>query len=151
MEIFTTRAFEIFNLAFLRSLLMAVLTFGMLALAGCDSPTSSEDGATETRTFDLILSSDNSTKVGEITTSEITEESDAYIDEGFFITITLSSTDFNPPFGVDLTEAGGICGTWDVQPDEKAEMPCDYEQFLDAPDRLIVSANNGDGEEAYAE
>lgn len=136
----------------IRKPLFAMLAAVMLAMvfAGCDSSTSANEEEKESRTFELIMSSDNTTKVGEITTSEITEGDDAYIDDGFFITIALSGSGFSPPYDISMTEGGGICGTFNVQPDEKAEMPCDYQEFLSNPGNLIVTSDNGNGDEAYA-
>lgn len=121
-------------------------------LAGCSSSTSANDGDgdqnNETRTFDVMLSADSSTKVGTATTELITEESDAYIDDGFFITLDISESDFEAPF--DISMNGGQCGTWDVQVNEKAEMPCDYSEFLNDPSGLTITSEDGSGEEAYA-
>lgn len=136
----------------IRKPLFPILAVGILAMlfAGCDSTTSANEEEKQSRTFELVMSSDNTTKVGEITTSEITEGDDAYIDEGFFVTISLSGSGFSPPFDISMTEGGGICGTFNVQPDKKAEMPCDYQEFLANPGNLIVTSDNGNGEEAYA-
>lgn len=132
------------------SLLMG-LGFITVMFAGCSSSTSAndEDGESgnETATFDLMLSSDGSTVVGTATTEIITEESDAYIDEGFFITLDISDSGFQAPF--DISMRGGQCGTWDVQDGEKAEMPCDYDDFLSDPADLTVTSEDGNGEEAH--
>lgn len=146
-------------IVFLKNIITLVFVVGMgaLLITGCDSSTSANGEEEEKnsnknpRTFDLVLSSDNSTNIGTITTSEITEDDDAYIDEGFFVTIELSDTDFSPPFDINMTEVSGQCGTWDVEPDEKAEMPCDYEYFLSNPGNLVVTSEDGDGEDAYPE
>lgn len=130
-----------------------LMTFGLMTVmfAGCSSSTSAndEDGdsSNETRTFDVMLSADSSTKVGTATTEIITEESDAYIDDGFFITLDISASDFEAPF--DISMKGGQCGTWDVQVDEKAEMPCDYDEFLADPSGLKITSEDGSGVEAY--
>lgn len=129
------------------------MAFGLMTslLAGCSSSTSAneEDGDSEneTRTFDLMLSSDGSTVIGTATTEIITEESDAYIDEGFFITPDISDSGFQAPF--DIYMNGGQCGTWDVQDGEKAEMPCDYDEFLSDPSDLTITSEDGNGVEAY--
>lgn len=144
-------------IVFLKNIIPLVLVIGMgpLLITGCDSSTSAngedeeENSNKNSRTFDLVLSSDNSTNIGTITTSEITEDDDAYIDEGFFVTIELSDSDFSPPFEINMIETSGQCGTWDVEPDEKAEMPCDYEYFLSNPGDLVVTSEDGDGEDAY--
>lgn len=121
-------------------------------IAGCSSSTSvnEEDGESdkETATFDLMLSSDGSTVVGSTATTEIiTEDSNAYIDEGFFITLDISDSDFEAPFEIFMN--GGQCGTWDVQDGEKAEMPCDYDEFLSDPADLTITSEDGNGVEAY--
>ncbi|MCG2587589.1 hypothetical protein [Rhodohalobacter sulfatireducens] len=132
-----------------------LIAFGLITsmFSGCSSSTSAndEDGdpENETRTFELVLSSDGSTNVGTATTEIITPDSDAYIDEGFFITLDISAGDFEAPF--DVSMRGGQCGTWDVQVDEKAEMPCDYDEFLADPSDLKVTSEDGSGVEAYAE
>lgn len=131
-----------------------LMAFGLMTamFTGCSSSTSAnEDEKTEneTRTFDLMLSADGS-KVGTATTEIITEESDAYIDEGFFITLDISASEFNPPFDINMNTNSGFCGTWDVQDGEKAEMPCDYDEFLSVPADLTVISEDGDGVEAYA-
>lgn len=132
-----------------------IVVFGLITaiFAGCSSSTSAadEDGdpENETQTFELVLSSDGSTKVGTATTEIITPDSDAYIDEGFFITLEISAANFEAPF--DISMRGGQCGTWDVQTDEKAEMPCEYDRFLDDPSDLKVTSEDGSGIEAYAE
>lgn len=123
--------------------------------AGCSSSTSAnedEDGNSEkeTRTFDLMLSADGSTVVGTAETEIITPDSDAYIDEGFFITVNISASDFEPPFDIDMNNNSGVCGTWDVQDGEKAEMPCDYDEFLADPSGLKITSEDGSGVEAYA-
>lgn len=140
-------------LSFFKKPAVALMAIGLVTVfsAGCESSTSANEEEKETRTFDLVLSSDNATKVGELTTSEITEGDDAFVDEGFFITISLSDTDFSPPYSVDMQEGGGICGTFNVQPDERGEMPCDYASFLSDPGQLIVTSENGNGEEAHAQ
>lgn len=131
-----------------------LIAFGLITsmFSGCSSSTSAndEDGdpENETRTFELVLSSDGSTNVGTATTEIITPDSDAYIDEGFFITLDISAGDFEAPF--DVSMRGGQCGTWDVQVDEKAEMPCDYDEFLADPSDLKVTSEDGSGVEAYA-
>ena len=132
---------------------LILLAFGMMAtvFAGCSSSTSANDeeekSGNETATFDLMLSSDGSTVVGSATTEIITEDSDAYIDEGFFITLDISDSGFQAPF--DIYMNGGQCGTWNVQDGEKAEMPCDYDEFLSDPTDLTVTSEDGDGVEAY--
>ncbi|MDR9366484.1 MAG: hypothetical protein RI575_14205, partial [Balneolaceae bacterium] len=132
-----------------------LIAFGLITsmFSGCSSSTSAndEDGdpENETRTFELVLSSDGSTNVGTATTEIITPDSDAYIDEEFFITLDISAGDFEAPF--DVSMRGGQCGTWDVQVDEKAEMPCDYDEFLADPSDLKVTSEDGSGVEAYAE
>lgn len=130
------------------------MAFGLVTgiFAGCSSSTSAnedEDGNSEkeTRTFDLMLSADGSTVVGTVKTEIITPDSGAYIDEGFFITLDISDSGFEAPF--DIYMNGGQCGTWDVQIDEKAEMPCDYDEFLSNPADLTVTSEDGDGVEAY--
>lgn len=134
--------------------LLILMAFGLMTtmFAGCSSSTSAndEDGDSndETRTFDLMLSADSSTKVGTATTEIITEESDAYIDDGFFITLDISASGFEAPF--DISMQGGQCGTWDVHVEEKAEMPCDYDEFLDDPSSLKITSEDGSGVEAYA-
>ncbi len=135
--------------SFFKSSFIALLALGVVSVfaAGCESSTSANEQK-ETRTFDLVLSSDSATKVGELTTSEITEDDDAFIDEGFFITISLSDTDFSPPYDISMQEGGGICGTFNVQPDEQGEMPCDYQSFLSDPGQLTVTSDNGNGVEA---
>lgn len=123
-------------------------------LAGCSSSTSANDddeeenSEKEIRTFDLMLSSDGSTVLGTAATEIITPDDDAYIDEGFFITLDISDSDFEAPF--DISMRGGECGTWDVQVGEKAEMPCDYDEFLDDPSGLKITSEDGSGVEAYA-
>lgn len=131
------------------------MAFGLMTamFAGCSSSTSAnedEDGNSEkeTRTFDLMLSADGSTVVGAAETEIITPDSDAYIDEGFFISLDISDSDFEAPF--DIYMNGGQCGTWDVQVDEKAEMPCDYDEFLADPSGLKITSEDGSGVEAYA-
>lgn len=132
-----------------------LVAFGLMTalLAGCSSSTSANDEngdpENETQTFELVLSSDGSTNVGTATTEIITPDSDAYIDEGFFITLDISAADFEAPF--DISMRRGQCGTWDVQVDEKAEMPCDYDEFLADPSDLKVTSEDGSGVEAYAE
>lgn len=132
------------------------MAFGLVtvALAGCSSSTSANDdddgksSENETQTFDLMLSADSSTKVGTVETEIITEDSDAYIDDGFFITLDISASDFEAPF--DVSMKGGQCGTWGVQDGDKAEMPCDYDEFLDDPSGLKITSEDGSGVEAYA-
>lgn len=131
------------------------MAFGLMAtmFSGCSSSTSANDdndsSNNETRTFNVMLSADSSTKIGTAETEIITEESDAYIDDGFFITLDISASDFEAPF--DISMKGGQCGTWDVQVDEKAEMPCDYDEFLDDPTGLKITSEDGGGVEAYTE
>lgn len=134
--------------------LTLLFAFGMIAVlfAGCSSSTSvneEEDGKSEneTKTFALMLSSDSSTQVGTATTEIITEESDAYIDEGFFITLDISMSGFEAPF--DISMRGGQCGTWGVQDGDQAEMPCDYDNYLSDPADLTVTSEDGSGVEAY--
>lgn len=120
-------------------------------ITGCSSSTSVNEDETsekETRTYDLMLSADDSA-IGILTTEEITPEDDAYIDEGFFITLNISATNFEAPYDLSLNSNSGVCGTWDVQGGEKAEMPCDYDQFLSDPANLTVTSEDGDGVEAY--
>ncbi|MDZ7718415.1 MAG: hypothetical protein U5K72_06290 [Balneolaceae bacterium] len=132
-----------------------LMVFGLMTsvLAGCSSSTSAneedKDSEKQTRTFDLILAADGSTVVGTATTEIITEDDDAYIEDGFFITLDISGSEFDPPFDIDMNTNSGFCGTWDVQDGEKAEMPCDYEEFLSDPGELIVTSEDGDGVEAY--
>lgn len=143
-----------FRLSFTK-LFIVLMAFGMMAsmLAGCSSSTSAneddeDNSEKETRTFDLMLSADGSTKVGTATTEIITEDSDAYIDEGFFITLDISASDFEAPF--DISMKGGQCGTWGVQDGDKAEMPCDYDEFLADPSGLKITSEDGSGVEAHA-
>jgi hypothetical protein len=143
-----------FQSSILKSFII-LMAFGLITsmLAGCSSSTSAnnddgESSENETITFDLMLSADSSTKVGTAETEIITEESDAYIDEGFFITLDISASDFEAPF--DISMKGGQCGTWDVQVNEKAEMPCDYDEFLADPSGLKITSEDGSGVEAYA-
>jgi hypothetical protein len=143
-----------FQSSILKSFII-LMAFGLITsmLAGCSSSTSAnnddgESSENETITFDLMLSADSSTKVGTAETEIITEESDAYIDEGFFFTLDISASDFEAPF--DISMKGGQCGTWDVQVNEKAEMPCDYDEFLADPSGLKITSEDGIGVEAYA-
>jgi hypothetical protein len=143
-----------FQSSILKSFII-LMAFGLITsmLAGCSSSTSAnnDDGESSEnaiKTFDLMLSADSSTKVGTAETEIITEESDAYIDEGFFITLDISASDFEAPF--DISMKGGQCGTWDVQVNEKAEMPCDYDEFLADPSGLKITSEDGSGVEAYA-
>lgn len=154
--IFKNQSFRFIRLS-VRNPFTFLMAFGMMAVlvAGCSSSTSAngddENGNSEkeTRTFDLMLSADGSTKIGTATTEIITPDDDAYIDEGFFITLDISASDFEPPYEIDMNNNSGVCGTWDVQDGEKAEMPCDYDEFLDNPVDLTVTSEDGDGVEAY--
>lgn len=130
------------------NLLMMMLAVALVT--GCSSSTGNDDDNKNTRekTFDLVLSSNGSTKVGTITTAEITEGDDAYIEDGFFITISVSDSDFEPPFDVNFVDSDSHCGTFNVQPGEKGEMPCNYDDFLDDPSELTVTADDGDGDDA---
>lgn len=123
----------------------------IFVITGCGSSTSAnEDEETDKqeRTFDLVLSSDD-TKIGTVTTEIITEDDDAYIDEGFFITLNISASDFKGPFDINMVDSDSHCGTFDVQAGEKGEMPCNYSDFLDDPEGLTVTADDGQGEEAH--
>ncbi|MEX0905506.1 MAG: hypothetical protein WD604_08750 [Balneolaceae bacterium] len=133
--------------------LLFTLTYSCIALlvfTGCGSTTSANEEETDKqeRTFDLVLAADDS-KIGTITTELITEEDDAYIDEGFFITLNISASDFEGPFDINMVDSDSHCGTFDVQSGEKAEMPCNYDDFLDDPEGLTVTAEDGQGEDAY--
>lgn len=133
-----------------------LLAFGLIVtmFAGCSSSTSANDedegSNNETRTFDVMLSADNSTKVGTAETEIITPDSDAYIDEGFFITLEISSSNFDAPYEINMSVSNGLCGTWDVEESEKAEMPCDYDEFLADPTGLKITSEDGSGVEAYS-
>lgn len=141
----------------IKQTLILLLAFGMAALlfAGCDSPNSAnedeENLEKETKTFDLILSSDSATKIGTATTEILTPDDDAYIDEGFFITLNITDSDFEPPYDIDMNTDSGFCGTFNVQDGDKAEMPCDYDEFLSDPSSLAVTSEDGSGIEAYPE
>lgn len=125
------------------------ILLSVIIMVGCkDSATGDNGTDKDFKTYDLVLTSDGS-KVGEITTSQITEDDDAYIDDGFFVTLNITSSDFNAPFDLGSTSGGGYCGTWDVQPREKGEMPCDYDDYLANPEELKVTSENGDGVEAH--
>lgn len=127
---------------------LTVLLAGII-ITGCkDSATGDNGPDKETKTYNLVLTSDGS-KIGEIMTARITEDDDAYIDEGFFATLTISDMDFKAPFDMGINNDGGYCGTFDVQAGEKAEMPCDYDDYLSNPDQLIITSENGDGIEAH--
>ncbi|NGP87075.1 hypothetical protein [Fodinibius halophilus] len=125
-----------------------VLLFAAIMIVGCKDSATGDDGSKkEVKTYDLALSGDGS-KIGTVSTSVITEDDDAYIDEGFFVTINLTTSNFNPPFDIHINNTDGYCGTFDVQEDEQAEMPCDYDNFLSEPSQLTITAEGGDGEEA---
>lgn len=118
-------------------------------MTGCkDSATGDNGSDKETKTYNIILVSDGS-KIGEITTERITENDDAYIDDGFFITLAISDADFKAPFDLGINNDNGYCGTFDVQSGEKAEMPCDYDDYLSSPDQLIITSEDGNGVEAH--
>lgn len=120
-----------------------------IIMVGCKGSATGVNGSDkDSKTYDLVLTSDGS-KVGEITTSRITEDDDAYIDDGFSVTLDITNFDFNAPFDITSTSNGGLCGTWDVQPGEKGEMPCDYDKYLANPEELKVTSENGDGIEAH--
>ncbi len=142
-----------FNSFSLKTPFSLLIALGMMVIlfSGCNSSTSTNEeennSKNETRMFNLMLSSDGSTHVGTATTEIITPEDDAFIDEGFFITLDISESGFEAPF--DISMRGGQCGTWDVQNDEKAEMPCDYDKFLSDPSDLTVTSEDGSGIEAY--
>lgn len=141
----------------IKQTLFLLITFGMASLmfAGCSSPNSADEGDEnldkETRTFDLILSSDNTTHIGTATTEIITPDDDAYIDDGFFITLDISESNFEPPYDIGMNTNSGYCGTFDVQDGDKAEMPCDYDEFLSEPSSLVVTSEDGNGVDAYTE
>ncbi|GAA5522733.1 hypothetical protein LQ318_13330 [Aliifodinibius salicampi] len=119
-------------------------------LVGCkDSATGSEELNKSTKTYDLVLATDGST-LGKVTTERITKEDDAYIDEGFFVTLSIDVSDFKAPYEIYVNNEDGYCGTWDVQSGEKAEMPCDYDHFMANTEELRVVSEDGDGVEAYA-
>lgn len=130
--------------------IFAVLLFSVMLIGCKDSPTGSEEELNKsTKTYDLVLATDGST-IGEITTERITEEDDAYIDEGFFVTLSIEVSDFNAPYEIYVNNEDGYCSTWDVQSGEKAEMPCDYDHFMANTEELRVVSEDGDGVEAYA-
>ncbi len=127
---------------------LAVLLVGIV-MTGCkDSATGDNGSEKETKTHNLVLASDGS-KIGEITTERITEEDDAYIDEGFFATLTISDADFKAPYDMGINNDNGYCGTFDVQSGDKAEMPCDYDDYLSSPAQLKITSEDGDGVEAH--
>lgn len=141
----------------------AIKTFFVLAVTGlaffvvgCESPTSSDDvtgggsGASkDARTFDLVLESDNTTSIGTVATERITAQDDAYIDDGFFIVVSLDNgVSYSEPYDISVEEDGGVCGTWDVTEDEQGEVPCDYDVFLADTSALVVTSNNGSGNRA---
>ena len=128
---------------------LLTMLLAVIMISGCkDSATGDDSWGKEVKTYDLALAS-NGDKIGTVSTEIITEDDDAYIDEGFFITIKLSSSNFNPPFDISINNDNGYCGTFDVQPDEQAEMPCDYDDFLSDPGQLTVTAEDGEGEDAH--
>lgn len=127
---------------------ICVAVMFMVACGSSTSANDEEETENQERTFDLVLSADESTKIGTVTTREITESDDAYIDDGFFITLTISTSDFEGPFDINMVDSDSHCGTFNVQPGDKAEMPCTYSDFLNDPAGLTVTAEDGDGAEA---
>ncbi|SMO45919.1 hypothetical protein [Fodinibius sediminis] len=125
-----------------------MLLLAGIMITGCkDSVTDGNGADKDTQTFDLVLVAGGS-KVGTVSTARITPDDDAYIDEGFFVTVKVTDERFNAPFDIYINNNNGYCGTFDVRPDEKAEMPCDYDDFLSNPTELTVTDENGDGESA---
>ncbi len=126
------------------------MLFLCVLLVGCkDSATGSEGELNKnTKTYDLVLATDGST-IGELTTERITEEDDAYIDEGFFVTLNIQSSDYQAPYDIHINNDDGYCGTFGVESKEKAEMPCDYDNYLSNPEELTVTSEDGDGLEAH--
>lgn len=132
----------------LSSSVFAIL-FLCVLLVGCkDSATGSEDLSKSTKTYDLVLATDGST-IGELTTERITEEDDAYIDEGFFVSLNIQSSDYQAPYDIHINNDDGYCGTFGVESGEQAEMPCNYDNYLSNPEELTVTSEDGDGLEAH--
>ncbi|MDZ7793518.1 MAG: hypothetical protein U5P10_07430 [Spirochaetia bacterium] len=132
------------------------LTGLALFMIGCENPISSdENGGDESgtskdaRSFDLVLESNPNTKLGTVATERITAEDDAYIDDGFFIVVSIDDgVSYPEPYDIFMEEGTGVCGTWDVYEDEQGEMPCDYDVFLEDTSALDVTSEDGNGEKA---
>ncbi len=139
------------NQASIKKVLNSVFTilFVSVLLIGCkDSATGSEEEVNKgIKTYDLVLATDAST-IGKLTTERITEEDEAYIDEGFFVTLNIQSSDYQAPYDIHINNSDGYCGTFGVQSGEQAEMPCDYDNYLSNPEELTVTSEDGDGLEA---
>ena len=117
-----------------------------LAIACSDSKSATEEDRNR-QNYDLILV-DNGQTIGSVVTEDTLEGDDTRTSEAFFITITISDSNFGQPLDVTLDHATGRCFIGNVFSGERRDMPCDYQRFLDDPEGLRITAEDGDGEVA---
>lgn len=128
------------------TLIAALLLLVFIPLSCSDSTSSAEEDRNRQQ-FNLILQS-NGQSVGTVVTEDALEGDDTRTSEAFFITITISDSNFGQPLDVTLDHADGRCFIGNVFSEERRDMPCAYQRFLDDQDGLRITADDGDGDVA---
>lgn len=120
--------------------------FVYAATACSDSTTASEDDRNR-QSYDLILV-DSGANVGSVVTEDALEGENTLTSQAFFITITITNSEFTQPMTVNLDHSNGRCGIGNVFSEERRDLPCEYELFLDEKEGFRVIAEDGDGDVA---
>ncbi len=128
------------------TIITAALFIASFAFACSDSTSATEEDRNR-QTFGLILESNGQT-VGSVVTEDALEGDNTLTSEAFFISITITDSNFTQPMDVTLDHEAGRCFIGNVFSEERRDMPCTYERFLDSPEGLRVTAEDGDGEVA---
>lgn len=127
--------------------LNAVVLFVLFTTFACSDSTSATEEDRNRQTYDLILA-ENGEIIGSVVTEDALEGDDTRTSEAFFVTITITNSEFTQPMTVYLDHSNGRCGIGNVFSEERRDLPCEYELFLNEKEGLRVIAEDGDGDAA---
>ncbi len=121
------------------------ILFLVFTILSCgDSSTSSGDEDRNRQQFDLVLQSSGQS-VGTLVSEDALEGDNTLTSSAFFVTITITDSGFTQPMTVYLDHSNGRCGIGNVFSEERRDLPCTYELFLDEKEGFRVIAEDGDG------
>lgn len=131
-----------------RSLTIITITLIIAFLSfACSDSTSAAEEERNQQQFDLVLQS-NGQSVGTVVTEDSLEGDDTLTSNAFFVTITITDSGFTQPMTVYLDHSNGRCGIGNVFSEERRDLPCTYDLFLDENEGFRVIADDGDGDVA---
>ncbi len=130
----------------IKSAPLKILSLFLIALLiACSDSSTSADEDRNRQTFDLILA-DNGQTVGSVVTEDALEGDDTLSSTAFFAIVTITESGFTQPLTVRIDHPNGRCGIGNVFSEERRDLPCSYDLFLNEKQGFRVIAEDGDGD-----